>query len=142
MLFLSSFVFYDSFMKYVTIYSDCRFNYTTRKGKYFTALEYSGNIKRISGTIAGEHETGGRAIVYGLIEAVKLLKEPCELMILTSTQLRFTHKSRNPELVAELRTLMTEKGCVFKKGVIPKEEVYRKTLSHRVRQQKTADKLP
>jgi ribonuclease HI len=125
-------------MKHVTIYSDCRFNYTTREGGYFAALEYNGKIKRISGAIVGENETGNRAIIYGLIEAVKLLKEPCELMILTSTAVRFTQKSRNPDLIAQFKALIAEKGCIFDYAVIPKEEIYRKTLSHRVRQEKTA----
>lgn len=129
-------------MKHVTIYSDCRFNYTTREGSYFAALEYNGKIKQISGTIAGERESDGRGIIYGLIEAVRLLKEPCELTIFTSTAVRFTNKSRNPELIAKLLEVIAEKGCIFDYAVIPKEDVYRKTLSHHVRQQKTADKLP
>ncbi len=124
-------------MKHVTIYSDCRFNYTTRQGNYFVALEYNGKIKRISGAIVGENETGNRAIIYGLIEAVKLLKEPCELMILTSTAIGFkkTFKSVNGDLIAVLLNAIEEKGCVFDYGEISREEIYRKTLSHRVKQQ-------
>ncbi len=123
-------------MKHVTIYSDCRFNYTTREGSYFAALEYNGKIKRISGEIAGENETGNRAILYGLIEAVKLLKEPCELRILTCTPVGFKkrYKSVNGDLIAVLLNAMDEKGCVFDYGEISREEIYRKTLSHRVRQ--------
>jgi hypothetical protein len=128
-------------MKHVTIYSDCRFNYSTREGSYFAALEYNGNIKRISGAIAGENETGNRAIIYGLIEAVKLLKEPCQLTILTSTPIGFkktfrspTGKSRNGDLILRLAEIIFEKGCVFNYGEIPKEEVYSKTLSRRFKQ--------
>jgi len=123
-------------MKHVTIYSDCRFNYTTREGSYFAALEYNGNIKRISGAIVGENETGNRAIIYGLIEAVKLLKEPCELTILTCTAVGFKkrYKSVNGDLIAVLLNAMDEKGCVFDYSEISREEIYRKTLSHSVRQ--------
>lgn len=117
-------------MKQVTIYSDCRFNYSTREGSYFAALEYNGKIKRISGAITGERETGGRAIVYGLIEAIKLLKEPCELMILTSTAIRFKQSSRNADLISRFKELILEKGCSFDYAVIKKEEIYTKTLSH------------
>jgi hypothetical protein len=48
-------------MKQVTLYSGCRFNYSTRQGSYFAALEYNGKLKRISGSIEGENETGNRA---------------------------------------------------------------------------------
>jgi hypothetical protein len=53
-------------MKHVTLYSDCRFNYTTRQGSYFAALEYNGKLKRICGEVQGEQETGNRAIIYDL----------------------------------------------------------------------------
>jgi hypothetical protein len=123
-------------MKQVTLYSGCRFNYSTRQGSYFTALEYNGKLKRISGAIEGEHETGNRAIIYGLIEAVKLLKEPCELTIFTCTPVGFkkTFKSPNGDLILQLLDVISEKGCVFKYGELPKEEVDRKTRTYAVRQ--------
>lgn len=123
-------------MKHVTLYSDCSFNYSTRQGNYFAALEYNGKLKRISGAIEGEHETGNRAIIYGLIEAVKLLKEPCQLMIITSAAVGFKigRKSPNGDLIAILLNAIDEKGCVFDYGEISKNDIYRKTLSHSVRQ--------
>ncbi len=137
-------MFYDGFMKHVTIYSDCRFNYTTREGGYFAALEYNGNVKRISGGIAGRKETGNRAILYGLIEAVKLLKEPCELTISTCTPVGFKKRdeSVNGDLIAILLNAMDEKGCVFTEKLVSKEEVRRITLSHRVSRKKTAQVFP
>jgi hypothetical protein len=123
-------------MKQVTLYSDCSFNYTTRQGNYFAALEYNGKLKRISGAIEGESETGNRAIIYGLIEAVKLLKEPCQLMIITSTAVGFkkNRKSPNGDLIAILLNVIDEKGCVFDYSDISKNDIYRKTLCHSVRQ--------
>lgn len=115
-------------MKQVTLYASCSFNYTTRQGRYFVALEYNGKIKRISGEIVGEHETGNRVIIYGLIEAVKLLKEPCELTFLTCTTLGFKKpfKNRNGDLILQLLNVISEKDCVFNYGEIPKQEIDRK----------------
>jgi hypothetical protein len=123
-------------MKQVTLYSGCSFNYSTRQGNYFAALEYNGKLKRIFGTIEGEHETGNRVIIYGLIEAVKLLKEPCELTILTCTPVGFkkNFKSRNGDLILQLLDVISEKGCVFKYGELPKEEIDRKIRTYAVRQ--------
>ena len=137
-------MFYDSFMKHVTIYSDCRFNYTTREGGYFAALEYNGNIKRIAGGIAGRKETGNRAILYGLIEAVKLLKEPCELTISTCTPVGFKKGRQKPngDLMGLLLDVMDEKGCVFTETLVSKEEVRRITLSHRVNRKRTEQFFP
>jgi hypothetical protein len=123
-------------MKHVTLYADCRFNYTTREGSYFAALEYNGKIKRICGAIAGENETSNRVIIYGLIEAVKLLKEPCQLTISTCTPVGFKkgRKKPNGDLIGLLFDAMSEKGCVFTEKLLSKEEVYSKTLSRYVRQ--------
>jgi hypothetical protein len=131
-------------MKHVTIYSDCRFNYTTRDGWYFAALEYNGNIKLISGGIAGRKETGNRGILYGLIDAVKLLKEPCKLTISTSTPVGFKkrHESVNGDLIAILLNTMDEKGCIFTEKLLSREEVRRITQSHRVNRKKIAQVFP
>lgn len=131
-------------MKQVTIYSDCRFNYTTRDGWYFAALEYNGNIKLISGGIAGRNETGNRGILYGLIEAVKLLKEPCKLTISTSTPVGFKKRdeSVNGDLIAILLNTIDEKGCIFTEKLLSREEVHRITQSHRVNRKKIAQFFP
>jgi hypothetical protein len=120
-------------MKQVAIYSHCRFNYQTRSGRYFAVLEYKNVIKRISGDIKGEHETPDRVVLYGLIAAVNLLKEPCALTISTCTLLRFKTPTRSPnaDLLVSLISTIAEKKCTFEYLVISKREINIKTLSHK-----------
>jgi hypothetical protein len=116
-------------MKQVTIYAGCRFDFKTRSGRYFAALEYQGKIKRISAEIKGETETSNRIIIYGLIEAVELIKEPCELTLLTCTAVGFkSKKSPNVDLILRLKNLIAEKGCTYSFSEIGKAEIDQKTF--------------
>ena len=116
-------------MKQVTIYAGCRFNYQTRIGRYFVALEYQGTIKRISAQIQGELETPNRIVIYGLIAAVEQIKEPCELVFKTCTPVGFkTRKSPNVDLILQLKNLVSEKGCVYSFAEISKAEIDTKTF--------------
>lgn len=118
-------------MKKVTLYAGCRFDLRSRSGYYFSALEYNNVIKRISGRIEGEYETPNRIVIYGLIEAINLIKEPCELVILTCTPVGFSkiNKSINADLLIKLKDLITEKGCTFEYETILKREIDIKTLA-------------
>jgi hypothetical protein len=52
-----------------------------RQGLWVTALEYNKHFKVVRGTV----DTGrnGRVIIIGIIEGVKLLKEPCIINLYT-----------------------------------------------------------
>jgi hypothetical protein len=116
-------------MKQVTIYAGCRFDYKTHSGRYFAALEYQSKIKKLSAEIQGEKETPNRVVIHGLIAAVELLKEPCELTLLTCTAVGFkTKKSPNVDLILHLKNLIAEKGCTYSFSEIGKAEIDQKTF--------------
>ena len=116
-------------MKQVTIYSGCRFDFKTRTGRYFAALEYQGKIKKISAEIQGEKETPNRVIIQGLIASVELIKEPCELTFLTCTAVGFKSKnSPNVDLILRLKNLIADKGCRYSFSEISKAEIDQKTF--------------
>jgi hypothetical protein len=117
-------------MKQVTLYSGCSFDYGKRSGRYFAALEYKNSLKRIYGEIQGEHETANRVVIHGLIEAVKLIKEPCELTFITCTPVGFkTKNSPNIDLIMQLKNMVSEKGCTYEYDEILKCELDKKTFS-------------
>lgn len=67
----------------VKIYSIGSCDHRTRLGTYTALLQYKAHIKVISGDLQNTNSI--RCIITGLIEAVKLLKKPCRVNLITST---------------------------------------------------------
>lgn len=76
-------------MKEVNIYTYgvCKSNLPKKPGSYVTILEYKGKIKQVDGFI--EETTSNRVMIMGMIQAVKMLKEPCKIHFYNITQLGF-----------------------------------------------------
>jgi hypothetical protein len=100
-------------MKVVTIYSCASCDWHTQTGRFFTALEYNGHYKYVTGV--QKETTADRCILAGLLEAIHLIREPCKLVIVTATRLSFNRvgdpKGRNKDLKRLLLELVKEKQC-------------------------------
>lgn len=103
-------------MKDVTIYSFGSCDATTRKGSYYASLEYCGNYKYVSGYL--DDVTTNRCIIVGVIEAIRKLKEPCAVKVITGTLIGIkkwqkNRKGVNADLITELHELAWEKKCLL-----------------------------
>ena len=102
-------------MKSVTIYSIGSCVTETRKGLFEVVLAYGEHRKYL--TEAVNDTTANRCVILGLIAAVKLLKEPCNVTLITTTRvgLRGLAKGKGPnlDLLHELISLLSEKQCEF-----------------------------
>ncbi len=63
-----------------------------------------------------EDTTANRCIILGLIDAVKLLKKPCKVNLVTSTPIGVVTvmkkgKGTNGDIINELLNLLKEKNC-------------------------------
>jgi ribonuclease HI len=103
-------------MKKINIYSRGSCDASSRIGKYFSQLEYENTLKNLTGELFDT--TANRCIIQGCIEAVTLIKEPCDVEIFTSTKIgveKFAKgKGVNKDLIAELIGLLKAKKCQFK----------------------------
>ena len=71
-------------MKKVEIFTDGACSGNPGPGGYGAILRYNGHEKEISG---GEKETtNNRMELLAVIESLKLLKEPCEVMLYSDSQ--------------------------------------------------------
>jgi ribonuclease HI len=102
-------------MKDVTIYTTASCDWKTRQGSFFVALRYQETFKYLCGHQT--NTTADRCILVGLIEALHLLKEPCQLTLITATPLAFDRMGKpqgcNKDLKKLLLRLLDEKQCDF-----------------------------
>jgi hypothetical protein len=103
-------------MKDVTIYSSASCDWNSREGRFFTALEYQGQFKYITGLQT--ETTADRCILTGFLESLHLINEPCNLILVTATRIAFNRlgnpRGRNKELKELLLKLVKDKDCEFK----------------------------
>ena len=92
-------------MKIVNIYVQgiAKSNLPTKDGKYVTVLEYKGKTKILYGE--ANNTTSNRMLITGVIEGVKLLKEPCEITIYVPTNLGLKSTKPNKDLINILKEL-------------------------------------
>jgi len=69
--------------KQITLYSDGSSLGNPGPGGYGGILEYNGHTKEYSGAEA--HTTNNRMELRGVIEGLKLLKEPCEVTVVSDS---------------------------------------------------------
>ncbi|HHY26722.1 MAG TPA: hypothetical protein GX523_08260 [Desulfitobacterium dehalogenans] len=98
----------------VKIYSIGSCNPQTRLGRYTALLQYKSHFKVVDGDL--RDTTANRCIITGLIEAVKLLKKPCRVNLITSTSIGVNKvikndKGTNADIVRILLNILAEKQC-------------------------------
>ena len=112
-------------MKQVTIYAWGRSNHPRWQGKFRVALECQGYYKYLSDTL--ENVTTDQCTLTGIIAAVHLIHEPCELIIVTSARVSFGNFSRlrgsNKELKGLLIRLIRAKKCCARAVVWDDEDL-------------------
>lgn len=92
-------------MKSVEIKSISSCNSITKNGSYFVEIKYKNHIKKLRGHIV--MTTSNRCIITGLIIGIEQLKEPCNITLITRTEIGVKKyskgcKSRNYDLFKEL----------------------------------------
>ncbi len=70
-------------LKEITLYADGSSLGNPGPGGYGGILEYNGKSKNFSG--ASEHTTNNRMELLGVIEGLKLLKEPCSVHVVSDS---------------------------------------------------------
>lgn len=102
--------------KQVSIYSLGSWNHRTRTGNYSVVLQYKNIHKTLTAEITDT--TVNRCIIQGVIDAIKLLKEPCEIIVVTATALGVKKALKgtgvNKELIKEIFCLLEENNHVAK----------------------------
>jgi hypothetical protein len=102
-------------MKDIKIYSSASCDWSTREGRFFSALEYQERYKYITGLQT--ETTPDRCILVGFLEALHLINEPCKITLITATRLAFNRvgnpRGRNQELKHLILKLIAEKRCEF-----------------------------
>lgn len=99
----------------VKIYSTGSCDPRTRAGRYTALLQYKSHFKVVNGDLL--NTTANRCIITGLIEAVKLLKKPCKVNLISSTALgvkRVLRKGKdgvNADIVKVLLDFLNQKQC-------------------------------
>lgn len=99
----------------VKIYSTGSCDARTRVGRYTALLQYKAHFKVVNGEL--QDTTANRCIITGLIEAVKLLKKPCRVNLITSTAIgvkRVHRKGKegvNADIVKVLLDFLNQKQC-------------------------------
>lgn len=101
-------------MKVVDIYLIGKYEYSTQRGNWIFYMTYKGAVMKRSGFVdnAGSHT---RTALYGLVEALNRLKEPCDLRIHSKTNLGFTsmQKSKNKDLLVNIQRQLVNAGHLF-----------------------------
>ena len=102
-------------MKTISIYSIGSCNASTRIGSAEPLLEYNGRTKYIH--LQLQDTTVNRCIIEGLIAAVAQLKEPCSVVLVTTTNIgvekAIRGKGVNVDLVDKLIKSLQQRGCTF-----------------------------
>lgn len=101
-------------MKEVTIYARGSVS-PEHGGRYLATLNFKGAEKWVSGRSEDENTTAQRMMITGIIEAVKLLKEPCKLTIYAHDRFRLKkiQKARNPDLIQAFLDAIAAGGHEF-----------------------------
>lgn len=73
----------------IYIYGKCMSHLSKKPGNYAAMLKYKDKSKIIYGFEL--NTTANRVMINGIIKAVKMLKEPCNIEFYTPTQLGFSH---------------------------------------------------
>lgn len=103
--------------KKVTISSVGSCDAATRLGYFEALMEYNGKRKYLRHDLADT--TANRCIIQGLIEGVRNLREPCEVMLVTSTSLGLPKlKGANTDLLRLLVSELEERNCTFTSNVV------------------------
>lgn len=127
-------------MKEISIYTHGKYkgHLPKRPGSFVTKMEYKGNVKYLDGFV--EDTTTNRAIITGIIESIKVLKEPCRIHIYNCTPIGFglilnkkgeykkAPMKNNGDLLNELSTLLEEGGHAIKEYVTREHEKELKPL--------------
>lgn len=115
-------------MKKVNIYSIGGVNHKKLGNYYKSLIEYNGVYKYIEGTINSNNNgyrlieinkkpTSNRCIIKGIIEAVKLIKEPVKVVINTATDIGLKKAKKgagvNFDLNKKLLDILEDKECKF-----------------------------
>lgn len=102
-------------MTLVSIYSVGSCDTATREGAAEVLLEHPAKVKHLH--LQFRDTTVNRCIIEGLIEAVRQLKKPCIVRLVTSTKIGAEKARRgkgvNVDLVRKLVNLLREKQCAF-----------------------------
>ena len=97
----------------VMIYSIGSCNFQNKNGSYTAILEYKDNFKVIRGSLKGT--TSNRCIIQGIIESIKSIKKPSELIVVTSTLIGIKKglkgKGPNHDLIRDLIDSIELKKC-------------------------------
>lgn len=96
------------------IYSIGSCNPQTKLGRYTALLQYKSHFKVVEGDLT--YTTAKRCIIIGLIEAVKQLKKPCTVNIITSTPIGVDNlikngKATNADILKILLDTLAQKHC-------------------------------
>ena len=108
----------------VKIYSTGSCNPQTGLGSYSALLQYKSHYKALHGDLV--NTTANKCIITGLIEAVKLLKKPSKVKLVTSTSIGVESaikngKGTNADIVKVLLKILEQKQCEAESIVIKGE---------------------
>jgi len=102
-------------MKSIQIYvrGICDTTKPEKEGKYLSILCYNGKEKEIYG--AEKKTTSNRMVITGVIKAIKILKEPCNVTVYTHTTIgiaKYKKKSKgiNKDLLSNLFETIKERN--------------------------------
>lgn len=85
-------------------------NSVANEGYYTTVLKYNNKINILNDFV--KTNSANVCILKGIIEAVKLIKRPCNVYIVSSTPLGFSSKSSpNRSLCILIQQMLQDKGC-------------------------------
>lgn len=102
-------------MKHLKIYSIGSCNPETKSGQYQCLLEYGHHKKYL--TAKKEETTTNRCIIEGFIDAVRMLKEPCNIELVSTTSIGISglkkNKGTNINLLKQLISRLSEDNHEF-----------------------------
>lgn len=116
-------------MKEISIYisNRCLSMSDKKPGSYVVKMEYRGRVKYIDGFT--ENTTSYRVLIMGMIEAIKLLKEPCKINVYNPVavglkkilnkkgEYKTTSLKYNGDLLNELSELLSSGGHAIKEHI-------------------------
>lgn len=103
-------------MKNITIYATGSCNNSTKYGTYYSCLEFKGHRKYLTSVV--HNTTTNRCIIHGIIEAMRIIKEPCNVSVVIAAAIGIkkwnkNRKGANADLFNELHLLAKEKSCLL-----------------------------
>lgn len=101
--------------KHVLIHATGRCDSKSKLGRFFATLTYNNQSKYVTGDLA--NTTADKCIITGVIEAVNLVREACNLSISIPTKLAFDDFGYPSESNIQIKTclvnLIAEKKCSY-----------------------------